>query len=192
LRYLLFPDEERALFRHLRDELGLRPLATGGDITDDFPDLIGPAQRDHYFWCPDIGPIRTLGEAPPPRDAKELVLQQLNRQADPANWRDMIDLARTPVISWHRPSWYRKDTRVVAGRLGSMAARRKEHPPELRRLHGQIDRWLRGPSTKFNPFRHCSGLPVPEPNNLATFWVAAWPLGKAWVQGGGELWPWDA
>jgi hypothetical protein len=90
----------------------------------------------------------------------------------------MIDVARTPVICWRRPLWYRMHSCVVAGRLGSMAARRKEQPPELLRLHAQVDRWLRGPTTKVNPFRHCSGLPVPEPSNLSTFWVAAWPVGK--------------
>jgi len=191
MRYLLFPEEERALFRHLRDDLGLRPLAAAGEITDDFPDFLRPTRRDHYFWCPDIGPLRTLGEAPPPRDAKEAVLLGLNRQADPANWENMIDLARTPVICWHRPYWYRLHGCIVAGRLRSMAARRKEQPPELLRLHAQVDRWLRAPTTKVNPFRHCSGLARPAPSNLATFWVAAWPVGQAWIDDGGELWPWD-
>jgi hypothetical protein len=104
VRYLLFPDEERTLYRHLREELGLIPLGGENRITDDFPPLQSPG-NDHYFWCSEIGPVKTLGEAPPPRDAKEAVLMNLNRAADPAGWQGMIDLARTPVIGWCRPRW---------------------------------------------------------------------------------------
>ncbi len=34
-------------------------------------------------------------------------------------------------------------------------------------------------------------FPVPEPRNLNALWVATWLEGKAWLDQGGELWPWD-
>jgi hypothetical protein len=189
VRYLLFPDEERALYRHLREDLRLTPLGGENLITDDFPNLKSPGS-DHYFLCPEIGPVKTLGEAPRPRDAREAVMMGLNRAADPAGWQGMIDVARTPVIAWCRPRWYRTGC-VVAGRLGSMATTRNEQPPALRRLHSQIRRWLGKHATRFNPFEHCNDLPGGEPTNLANFWVGAWPLAKEWIERGGELWPWD-
>jgi hypothetical protein len=152
---------------------------------------VNSLEGDHTFWCPEIGPVRTLGDAPPPHEAKDAVMLQINREADPAGWRDRIDLARTPVIRWSRPRWYRKDRCLVASRLGAMAARTKDHPPALLKLYRQIERWLRRPATKFNSFKHCSDLPVPEPPNLSHFWVAAWPQAKTWIAQGGELWPWD-
>ena len=190
MRYLLFPDEERALYRLLQHELGLRPLGGTNEITDELQN-VKSLEADHYFWCPEIGPVKTLGEAPTPHDAKDAVMLQINREADPARWRDRIDVGRTPVIRWSRPRWYRKDRCLVAGRLGAMAAGKKDHPPALLQLHRQIERWLRRPATKFNPFKHCSDLPIQEPANLSVFWVAAWPQAKTWIDQGGELWPWD-
>jgi hypothetical protein len=202
MRFLLFPEEERSLIRHLYHELGLRFLATDGGatpsidpttrITDDFPTLLSRTEREFYFWCSEIGPIRRLGDAPAPQDAKEAVCLHVNREANPEAWEQLIDVSRTPVISWRRPVWYRPDrTCLVAGRLRSMTAKLKHYPFELRRLYQRIDRWLKKPATKINPFRHCTIPPVLEPANLNVFWVAAWPQGKAWVDRGGELWPWD-
>jgi hypothetical protein len=104
----------------------------------------------------------------------------------------MIDLSRTPVICWSRPKWYLPDRKcVVAGRLGAMAAKTKEHPAALLRLYKRVDRWLRRPAVKLNPFEHC-GIARAAPKNLNVFWVATWPQGKEWVERGGELWPWDS
>ena len=201
MRYLLFPEEERALISYFRGELGLRFLASDGGATadadpverigDEFPELMSRTEREYYFWCPEIGPVKRLGDSRP-RDIKEAVCLQVNRQSYPDNWQNLIDLSRTPIVSWRRPVWYRASRNcLVAGRLGSLTAKLKEYPPELGRLYKRVERWLRKPATKINPFRHCSNTPVPEPKNLSPFWVAAWPLGMAWVDQGGELWPWD-
>ena len=202
MRYLLFPDEERALIRYLCGQVGLQFLTSDSGaarnsdpvslIATDFPTLRANEEREYYFWCCDIGPVRRLGDVPEPRDAVDAACLRMNQEARPESWRDLIDLARTPVISWRRPLWYGSDRKcLVPGRLGAMAAKVREHPSDLRRLYGRVDRWLRRPATKLNPFEHCSGLPVAEPKNLSTFWVAAWPQGKEWVHRGGELWPWD-
>ena len=190
------------LIRHLHESVGLPLLTSDGGavaladpadvITDEFPLLMARQAREYYFWCPEIGPVRKLGDAPAPRDAHEAVVLHVSRESHPDNWRDLIDLSRTPVISWRRPVWYRPDQAcIVAGGLGAMTAKVKEYPEELRRLHRSIDRWLRKPAVKVNPFEHCGRTPVPQPRNLSAFWVATWPQAKKWVDGGGELWPWD-
>jgi hypothetical protein len=70
MRYLLFPEEERALVSQLVNELGLRLLATSpGEerdtdlrelIANDFPVLMSSEMHKFYFWCSAIGPIRGL------------------------------------------------------------------------------------------------------------------------------------
>ncbi len=206
MRYLLFPAEERVLIRFLHEEVGLSLLVTDlaakrqpklsfnpvASITDEFPYLYGEEVRRLVFWCRDIGPIETIGDAPPPRDARERVWLHLNRETT-KQWRDLIDFRRTPVLSWLRPAWYRRDRGcLVPGALGAMTATWKEHPAELRRLYARVKRWLEKPAVKINPFRHCRDTPVPEPKNPNIFWVAAWPEAKRWIDAGGEVWPWGA
>ena len=201
MRYLLFPDEERTLIRHLNVELGLQYICSDCDppdldpetkVNDEFPVLFTDSQPVLYFWCSEIGPIRKLGDAPPPHDTKDKVHLQLNRDAFPDDWEEHVDLSRTPVISWRRPSWYNDDRKcLVAGRLGSTTAKENKRPHELRRLYKRVEYWLRKPAVKINPFQHCTNSPVPEPKNLNMFWILAWSKGKEWVDQGGELWPWD-
>jgi len=212
MRYLLFPQEERQLLSHLHDELGLKLLASklapGGvaridpeplqQVTDDLPystvvERKPPAVPPHefVFWCSDLGPIQILANAEPPGDAAEKVSLQLAQEATD-QWRDIIDFRTTPVIIWSRPNWHRKDRScIVSGRLRSMTVKVKDYPPEMRRLYSRIDRWLRKPAVKVNPFRHCRNSPIPEPRNLNPFWICAWPEAKAWIDQGGETWPWD-
>jgi hypothetical protein len=204
LRYLLHPTEERELIRHLTEEVGLvllSPQATDpmALISDDFPWHTYLEPRDVHdaeivFWASSIGPVRRLGDAPVPNDAAESVALKLNQDAS-SEWRTLVDLARTPVISWRRPAWYRKDRRcLVPGRLGSMSTRIGVYPPALRTLFASLERWLKKRGTVVNAFDHLdlSLLSVPPPQNRRLFAVAVWPQGMAWLANGGQLWPWDS
>jgi hypothetical protein len=211
MRYLLFPDEEKLLCRYLTSELGLKLLASDlapGNIPEivergvpanlnGFPDpaeaKTPPSDPTHLlFWCSDIGGIETLGSSGTPSDPKGTVSMILTQQAS-EQWRDVIDDTRTPIITWVRPRWHKKDhSCVVAGRMNGMTIPVKKYPVELKRLYGKIDRMLRKNGVKLNPFEYVSKTPVSEPENLDAFWVFTWPQGMSWLENGGELWPWDA
>ena len=212
MRYLLFPAEERQLVSLLHDELELKLLASKlapdgvarvdpeplGWVTDELPystvverNSSASPPQELVFWCSDLGPIHTLGEAEPPTDMVEKVSLRLTQEATD-HWRDVIDFRTTPVLTWSRPSWRRKDRScVVAGRLRSMTIKVRDYPTEMWRLFNRVDRWLRKPAVKINPFRHCKDSPRPEPRNLNPFWISAWPEAKEWIDQGGETWPWD-
>lgn len=156
------------------------------------PNLHGPTAvpRVFVFWCEELGPIRTLGEAPPPADPVDKVARLMTvRQT--GRWADLVDLSRTPVIRWRRSQWHEQN-RVTPSALQAMALKLRDQPPELTRLHGRINRALQKEGRRINPFEHCSDLPHGRPANEN--WAVAWalPAAATWIGSGGEVWPWDA
>lgn len=201
--YLLLPADEQELVIYLTTELGLRlllndlapdgvpkvatdPLAA---LPGEIPPASGPAVRDLVFWCPDDGPIRTLGTAVPEGPVDQVLLE-LNRERN-AHWRDLLDYSRSPVLWWRRCHWTREGY-LAPGLLGAMTIPQRRQPPGLLDRLKRATSWLRTGAERLNPFEHCSRPSISQPANLGPFWVWARPHALAWVQAGGEVWPWNA
>jgi hypothetical protein len=207
--FLLLPPDERVLVDGLVSEFGLTLLAhdaaPGGkgqlvsaSLATLPSDLALPARPGQMpsapttllFWHSGIGPIRTLGDAPPSSDPRDRVADLIVRESA-QDWADLIDLARTPVIRFARSHWHDDaQTRLQPGLLGGMAVKAKEQPAEVRRLHARVVRWMKKRGERLNPFEHCTNLPREQPLNLSGFWVWAWPEAQSWVRAGGQVWPW--
>jgi hypothetical protein len=196
MRYVLFPNEEKQLFAYLTEELSLRPLDTPlEDTLEDFPFRTSVANNgmicELFFLCESVGPLRRLGDITEPRDVKESVMIQVNKEVS-EQWASFIDLSRTPHLKWQRPAWLTTDKScLIAGRLGSMTINVKDYPTEMRRIYNKVDRWLKKSSKRYDPFDYVDSIPVQRPRNTASCTVCAWPEGSRWVADGGQLWPWD-
>jgi len=213
MNWLLLPADERELLDYLVEELHLNFLAH--DLTEDGKPSLSDAKRDRRlaklprpprhpspatyleslefrFWAPQIGPIRLLGEAPEPTDAKDRVMLQLNKEMTP-RWSELIDLERTPIVTFLRSRWHSNGS-LCPGALGGQPRPRREQPKELLALLRRIERWLKERGERLNPFEHCH-VEIPEvkdpPKNLNMFWVWARPEALSWVHSGGSVWPWN-
>lgn len=208
MNYLLLEEDEKAFAGHLCSELGLWLLLSdrapdgnpevAQDPSTALPPLANPARKgcpDVYeltFWCPALGPICTLGTAPAPKDAIGAVERKIIQDAT-LEWEDVIDCSRTPVIRLKRTHWQAEaHSRLAPGLLCAMALPKREQPRKLLALYREISRWLMRQGTRLNPFEHCSYPGVRQPRNLNVFWVCAMPAAYAWVNQGGEVWPWNS
>ena len=209
MSYLLLPGDEAVLVEGVTREFGLIFLASAlapagkpkmiASPAEAVPgDLALPAQPhqqpsapiEFFWWCSEIGPIKTLGDAPPSDNPRDRVAELLNREATD-DWRDLIDLKRTPVIRYSRSGWHDdRRTRMRPGALRAMAMPVREQPDVLDQLHARIVRWMQNEGERLDPFDHCSDVPIERPSNTSQFSVWAWPEALAWVRGGGEIWPW--
>ena len=102
MNYLLLVVDEVEAASFLTEELGLEQVGPAAHIDRELPSRASSEPRDFIFWAPNIGPLRSLGDAPPPRDATEAVLRKLNRDSHPDRWQDLLDVARSPVLRMHR------------------------------------------------------------------------------------------
>jgi hypothetical protein len=205
VNWLLLPDDERVLLAFIIDEIG--GVLLDGEVTehgeprvvsdplhalsDSLPSRDSHEPTGYTFWIRDLGEIRTMADAPRTSDAREMVFRQLNADKFPDRWRDLVDLSRSPVLRVHRSNWNRNGC-LNPGLLQAAATTVKEQPPELLARLRKTDRWLRREGERLNPFDYCSQSPMAAPRNMNPFWVWARPHALAWVQNGGEVWPWNA
>jgi hypothetical protein len=205
--FLLMPEDELVLVEHLLGAEELRLLAT--DDLRDGPRFVAelgqsqplpqPAQpfvepaepHTFFFWAPQLGELRVLGDAPPPATATDRVLRLLQSEAtDDA--QSLLDTERSPIIRWSRARWHPNGA-LCPGLLQAQSRKTKDQPDELLRLYARVRRWMKGRSEKFNPFDHAPPeVRDPQPTNLKPFVVWAFPRAAEWVRGGGQIWPWNA
>jgi hypothetical protein len=135
----------------------------------------------------DLGPIRTLADAPAPRDAVDRVALQLNREAT-EQWRDLIDLTHTPVLGLRRTGWHHREDCLIAGALTTMAVRVRDLPREVTSLHSRVERYLKRHSQRLDPFETCQVYTGPrlDPRQTRGWWLWAMPQAQAWLAAGGQ------
>jgi hypothetical protein len=69
----------------------------------------------------------------------------------------------------------------------------KNQPPDLMALRRKAERWLKSDGARLNPFDHCTkAQQPPKLKTLNMFWVWGRPAALRWIEGGGEVWPWNA
>ena len=203
MSYLLVPEDEKDLVTYLVNGLGLRLLLSdvapnreprvAQDPWSAVPTELGK-QNDTtpshlIFWCSQLGPIRTLVDAPVTSDARTQVARQLTQQMAGHEYEDIIDLSRTPVIRWLRCSWHAPN-RLKPALLQGMELEVRQTPKPVLKLYAKVGRWLKSRGEKLNPFEHCMELPGAQPRNLKTFWVWVHRHALESVKRGLEIWPW--
>jgi hypothetical protein len=203
--HLLVTDDERDLAAFLCGELGakllLEDVATGGEpnVADDplsalpsalpSPAIFGSKDvHSLIFWLAGVGPIKTLGNAPPATDPRDRVARRLTQDAAGARFADVIDLERTPVLTLTRSHWHAQN-RLAPGNLGATTLRTM---PTAKRLYCRALRWLKKRGVKLDPFAHCEEVRDRRPQRLGPLWVWAQPNAKTLVDEGIEIWPWNA
>ena len=222
MKLLALPDDEREIVQYLCFDEGLKLLVDRLDeegrpsiardpvamVPPELPSarrlmaavtpgvgVTDPNYRDVWkftFWAEHLGPIRTLGDAPPPQDAVDRVGLQLNRERT-NRWRDLIDPTRTPLIGLRRTSWHVSEDCLIAGALTTMAVRTRELPPDVRRLYSSIERHLKRHGERLDPFETCAVYPGPrrDPNRSRGWWMWALPHALAWIEAGGQAFAMD-
>ena len=207
MTHLLAPGDERDLTAYLCKTLGakllLSDVTTAGEphVAADAvaalpPELPGPASfgdnsvRTLLFWLPFAGPIRTLVDAPSPETPLDRVAGLLSAQAAADRAPDLIDLARTPVLMLHRSKTLGAN-RIAPGELAAMPVRIAALPADVRAVHANTRRWLKGRAVKVDPFDHCPEIRSRRPKSLGP--LQCWVQPEAWrlVQAGAEIWPWS-
>jgi hypothetical protein len=205
MSHLLVTDDERDLAAFLCGELGakllLEDVAIGGEpnVADDPlsalpPELPSPATygskevRSLIFWLANVGPIKTLGNAPATTNAKDRVARLLTRDAAAGRFADVVDIERTPVLTLTRSHW-QAPNRLAPGNLGATMLR---HMPPVKHRYCRTLRWLKKRGVKLDPFVHCAEVRDRRPQRLGPLWVWAQPNAKKLVEQGIEIWPWNA
>lgn len=177
-------DPLRALSPELPSRKRLKAAVTPGvGVTD-------PSYREvweYLLWASSLGPIRTLADAPAPRDAVGRVALQLNRAAT-KRWRDLIDCSRTPVIGLRRTSWHHSGDCLIAGGVTAMRVRVRDLPREVASLHSRVERYLKRHSQRLDPFETCHLYRGPrhDPSRSRGWWMWAMPQAQAWLAAGGQ------
>ena len=59
-----------------------------------------------FFWLPEIGPVKTLSNAPAATNAEDRVAGLLTLDAAAGKLANNIDFERTPVLTLTRSHWY--------------------------------------------------------------------------------------
>jgi hypothetical protein len=204
MSFLLLPDDEFLLVKHLTETLGSQLLsgtfAPAGVATvstdplrlfprplptkDDLPEEL-------LFYTPDFGPVVTYADAADAVDPVNRVARALSRAALGAAFADTVDLHSTPLIRWVR-SRERRAGQLFPGRLTTTARPTKQLPPNLLRLYRRVERWLKRQGTSIDPFEYCSDADRPRPTRLGPLAVWVLPGGMKYLKTGGEVWPWTA
>jgi hypothetical protein len=217
MHLLALPEDEQEIIRHLCEEEGLQlllsdlledgsPRVAADPLRALVPEL--PSRKrmlaaakseapasdpgrhqvwDYLLWARDLGPIRTLADAPAPRDAVDRVALQLNREAT-EQWRDLIDLTHTPVLDLRRTGWHHREDCLIAGALTTMAVRVRDLPREVTSLHSRVERYLKRHSQRLDPFETCQVYTGPrlDPCQTRGWWLWAMPQAQAWLAAGGQ------
>jgi hypothetical protein len=217
MHLLALPEDEREIIRHLYEEEGLQlllsdllqegsPQVAADPLRALVPDLPSmkrllaavksraaasdPARHqvwEYLLWARSLGPIRTLADAPAARDAVDQVALQLNREAT-EQWRDLIDLTRTPVIGLRRTGWHHREDCLITGALTTMPVRVRDLPREVASLHSRVERHLKRHSQRLDPFETCQvyrGHRL-DPRQTRGWWMWAMPHAQAWLAAGGQ------
>jgi len=142
---------------------------------------------EYLLWSRSLGPIRTLADAPAAQDAVDRVALQLNREAT-EQWRDLIDLTRTPVLGLRRTGWHHREDCLIAGALTTMRTRVHDLPPEVASLQSRVERYLKRQSQRLDPFETCQVYRGPrlDPRQTRGWWMWALPQARAWLAAGGQ------
>jgi hypothetical protein len=217
MHLLALPKDEQEIIRHLCEEEGLQLLLSdllhedspqvAADPLDaldpDLPSMkrllaavkSGAAASDparhqvweYLLWARSLGPIRTLADAPAAQDARDRVALQLTREAT-EQWRDLIDLSRTPVIGLRRTGWHHREDCLIAGALTTMRTRVRDLPREVASLHSRVERHLQRRSRRLDPFDTCRVYTGPrlDPRQTRGWWMWAMPQAQAWLAAGGQ------
>ena len=217
MHLLALPEDEQQIIRHLCEQEGLQlllsnllaegsPRVAADPLRALLPELpsskqmlaavkAGAAPSDparqqvweYLLWAPSLGPIRTLADAPAPRDAVDRVALQLNREAT-QQWRDLIDLARTPVLSLRRTGWHSREECLIAGAVTTLCVRVRDLPREVVSLHSRVERYLKRHSQRLDPFETCQLYTGPrlDPRQTRGWWMWAMPQAQAWLAAGGQ------
>ena len=205
MSHLLVTDDERDLAAFLCGELGakllLTDIATAGepkvahDPVSALPRELPAAAtygskevRSLDFWLPELGPVKTLGDAPPATNARDRVARLLTKDAAGERFAVVIDLERTPVLVLTRSHWHAPN-RLAPGNLGATMVRTL---PPVKRLYDKALRWLKKRGVKMDPFAHCAEVRDRRPERLGPLWVWAQPSATTLVEQGIEIWPWNA
>jgi hypothetical protein len=217
MHLLALPEDEQEIVSHLCDEEGLQLLLSDlledgvprvaddplGALVPDLPSgkrlkaavmpgvgVTDPTYQEvweYLLWARSLGPIRTLADAPEPRDTVGRVALQINREAT-QRWRDLIDLSRTPVIGLRRTSWHHSEDCLIAGGLTAMHVPVRDLPREVASLHSRVERYLKRHSLRLNPFETCQLYRGPrrDPRRSRGWWMWAMPQAQSWLAGGGQ------
>jgi hypothetical protein len=217
MHLLALPEDEQQIIHHLCQEEGLRlllsdPFEEGSSrvpadplraLAPDLPSRkrllaavtprVGstdPTYREvweYLLWARSLGPIRTLADAPAPREAVDRVALRLNREAT-EHWLDLIDLTRTPVIGLRRTGWHHREDCLIAGGLTTMRVRVRDLPREVASLHSRVERYVKRHSQRLDPFETCRVYPGPrlDPRQTRGWWMWAMPQAQAWLAAGGQ------
>jgi hypothetical protein len=197
MSYLLLPEDEREMVRHLCTDLGWTmvtgTIERGTPVAFPDPSVVVsaalPVAGDHamgplwvfLFWSPDWGRAIAVGDAPEPRDLVRRVLRMKARESGELD--NVLDPHVSPIVIYRRCHWGdHPEGNLAVGFLGGMDRPRADWPPELRRALGQAERWLKRGAVKINPFDYVDGNGrIPN----AVTWVrpAAW----SWLERGGRI-----
>jgi hypothetical protein len=218
MHLLALPEDEQQIIRHLCEEEGLQlllsdlveagsPRVAADPLAALVPEL--PSRKrlrasvtpgvgvtdptyqevwEYLLWARSLGPVRTLADAPAARDAVDRVALQLNRGAT-QQWRDLIDLSRTPVIGLRRTSWDHREDCLIAGALTTMRVRVRDLPRDVVWLHSRVERYLKRHSQRLDPFETgqvSSGPRRRDPGQTRGWWMWAMPQAQAWLAAGGQ------
>jgi|Tabmets5t2r1_1033131.scaffolds.fasta_scaffold41654_2 hypothetical protein len=217
MHLLALPEDEQEIIRHLCEEEGLQlllsdllqegsPRVAADPLAALVPNLPSrkrllaavhsgapvsdPARQQvwqYLLWARSLGPIRTLADAPAAQDAVDRVALQLNREAT-EQWRDLIDLSRTPVIGLRRTGWHHREDCLIAGGLTTMRMRTRDLPQDVASLHSRVERRLKRHSQRLDPFETCQvyrGRRL-DPRQTRGWWMWAMPHAQAWLAAGGQ------
>jgi hypothetical protein len=217
MHLLALPEDEQEIVRYLCEEEGLQLLVSDlvedgvprvaddplGALVPDLPSgkrlkaavtpgvgVTDPTYGEvweYLLWASSLGPIRTLADAPEPRDVVGRVALQINREAT-ERWRDLIDLSRTPVIGLRRTRWHYSEDCLIAGGLTAMRVRVRELPREVASLHARVERYLKRHSLRIDPFETCQVYRGPrrDPRRSRGWWMWAMPQAQSWLGAGGQ------
>jgi hypothetical protein len=216
MHLLALPEDEQEIVRYLCEEEGLWlllsdlvedglprvadvPLAA---LAPDLPSgkrlkaaitpgvgVTDPTYREvwvYLLWASSLGPIRTLADAPGPREAVGRVALHINREAT-ERWRDLI-VSRTPVIGLRRTHWHHSEDCLIAGGLTAMRVRVRDLPREVASLHSRVERYLKRQSQRLDPFETCQVYRGPrrDPSRSRGWWMWAMPQAQSWLAAGGQ------
>lgn len=208
MSFLLTPEDERELAVYLRDEMGARLLLSdiaphaepqiAVDPLQALPVELPPWPRPEsgavyelLFWLSSCGQIKTMRDAPETATAQDKVTRYLMQDAASDNFKDVIDISRTPVLLLHRSKIWAPN-RLVPGSLSTMAVKASALPQNVKSAHTRVTRWLKNRGAKIDPFLHCPEVKERRPVNLGPLWVWAQPYATELVEQGIEIWPWNA
>ena len=190
MHLLALPEDEQEIIRHLCEEEGLQLLSdllqkgsprVATDPLDALASDLPSRNRHGRYRLESVLQIRPTsrcgstccGQAPSASSEHSQTRQQpetlwtgvalrLDREAT-EQWRDLIDLTRTPVVGLRRTSWHHREDCLIAGALTTTRTRVRDLPREVAWLHSRVERHLQRRSRRLDPFDTCRVYTRPAP-----------------------------